>query len=125
MKLIISTIIGLIVFAIVWYYIPEPTRNKVVNFTGKVVEHDPKEFPQLAKEEFLPKSPTERREAIISQLKSNIEKIKTGSEPAIILETERLLEELKKANEEKPSIADKIIDQIFPAREKVCDPPKT
>ena len=126
MKLIVSTIIGLIVFAIVWYYIPEPTRNKVVNFTGKAVELDPKELPQLVKEEFLPKSPAEKRQTIISRLESNIEKIKTGKEPVAVTipEMEKLLGELKQANEETPSITEKILEQILPTKQKVCEPTK-
>lgn len=123
MKLIISTITGLIVFAVVWYYIPEPTKDKVVNFTGKAVQSDPKELPTLAKEEFLP-NPEEKREILIGELKKNLENIKTGTDlPKSIAESEKLLEELKTLNQEKPisaSVFNRALDLILPAKNEQC-----
>ena len=129
MQLIITTIIGILLLAVVWYYVAEPTRNKVVTFTGKAVQYDPKELPALAKEEFLPKDPVEKREILISELKKNIENIKIGTEvPKSIIEAEKLLAELGVANKEKTvttGVLDRALDLVLPFKAPECVPPKS
>ncbi len=129
MKLIISSIIGILALAVFWYYVPEPTRNKVVTFTGKAVQYDPKEIPALAKNEFLPKNPEEKREVLIAELKKNIENIKAGTEiPKSIIEAEKLLAELAVANKEKTvatGVLNRALDLVLPSKAPECAPPKS
>ena len=128
MHLIATTIIGILLLAVAWYYVPEPMRNKVVEFTGRAAQHDPKEVPALAKEEFIPKDPVEKREILIADLQKSIENIKTGTETAkSIAEAEKLLTELASANKEKTittGVLDRALDLILPAKTQECVPAK-
>jgi hypothetical protein len=135
MKLIFSVVFGILALAVIWYYVPEPTRNKLVNFTGKVIQHDPKELPELAKRGFFPKDPEEKREILIGQIKTNLERIKTGlpaqtgtEVPKSIAEAERLLVELKAANQEKTiatGVLDRALEAILPSKISECTPSKS
>lgn len=134
MKLIISTIIGLLALAVIWYYVPEPTRNKVITFTDKALQRDSSEIPAFAREEFLPKDPAEKRELLIGELKKNVEDIKKGllaqagtELPKSIIESEKLLAELEHANKEKTittGVLDRALDLVLPSRAKECVPSK-
>lgn len=126
MHLIVSTIIGILLLAVAWYYVPEPTRNKVVTFTGKAAEQEPGRITELAKEEFLPKDPVEKREILIGELKKNVESIKTGTDiPKSIIEAEKLLAELELVNKEKPiasNVLNRALDLVLPSKAQECVP---
>lgn len=141
MKTFLSLAVLVSMLAIVWYYIPLPARDKVVAFIGGALERDSKEFPALIRDRVLPKNPEKEREVLLGELKQKLEEVKTivseevaenasGDTSAnisaadLISQSEEIIKALEEANQEKPGIADKILEKIFPVVEKqVCKEP--
>lgn len=139
MKTFFSLGILISLLAVGWYYVPPPTKDKVVAFIGGALERSTQEIPVSFRDQILPKSPEKKREVLLGELKQKLEEVKDlvseesqtpGATPAItsaadlILQGEEIIKALEEANEEKPGIADKILNKIFSSPEKqACGEP--
>ena len=125
MKTIFSLAILISLVAVGWYYIPPPTKNKMVAFVGGALDRESKKFPALIRDQVLPEDPEKKREALLGELKQKLAEMKTVvSDIDLILQSEKILEALEEANQEKPGITDKILERIFSSPQKqVCVEP--
>ena len=65
MKTIFSLAILISLVAVGWYYIPPPTKNKMVAFVGGALDRESKKFPALIRDQVLPEDPEKKREALL------------------------------------------------------------
>lgn len=133
-KLIFSSSVFIFAVAVGWYYVPETTREKAGAFIAGSFKRDSGEVTNaIIKEVLLPESPQKKQEEILTELKSNFQKVReetaklktkeakdvqTATEE-IIRRSEHLLEEIPK-KEDSPTIAERVVDLMLPSKKQEC-----
>lgn len=145
-RFFITTLLVISAVAAGWYYTPANVKAQILGFVGIAASR--REIKNFIEDVVLPADPEERREILVQELKKNVGELKRravqggaieagvavaredAASPAlakakteeVIGASEKLLDELRQANDDKSvggTIIERIIDRVLPATQEI------